>query len=647
MLFRTSYPVQTLLFNPACGEAGRLFLDWIFNMTSPASRHALAAGKPLAIALCAACSFSAHAQDTALAPVVVTAARTPQIATEVLSDNIVITAEEIARSGHTNLVDLLQRRRSMEISRNGGPGSNASLFIRGAENRQNIVLIDGMRTGSATSGGANWANIPLSQIDRIEIVYGPMSSLYGADAVGGVVQIFTKQGEGAPAATAAVGVGSRGKRTLEAGVSGSDARISYAISASHERADGFSSTRPSAFGFNPDDDGYERTGTSGRLGVEYAKGLEIGVNFLYSRLDADYDNGLAADDHTLQHLNSYSVYAKNKFAPNWNSQVQIGLSNDKSHTFPTSPSRFNTQQRYLSWQNDVSVRGADLLQLVLERREEEVDSTTSALNQERTTNAVAVAYQLKQGAHLANLSLRNDDSSQYGSRTTGSIAYGYRFTKALRANASFGTSFRAPTFNELYFPNFGFPGNRPEKGKNAETGLYYDNGKSRLSAVYYRNRITDLIVAANPCPGNPEFGFGCAFNVNKAVLTGVTLGAGTTFGNLALNASLDFQDPHDETTGRRVARRAKRHGTLAAEYGVGAVHAGAELIFSGDRFDDAGNRNRLGGYGLLNLFASYELAPNWSLFGRWDNVLDKEYALARNYNTAGSTLFVGVRYGMR
>ncbi|MGH8809391.1 MAG: TonB-dependent receptor plug domain-containing protein, partial [Noviherbaspirillum sp.] len=164
-------------------------------MTSPVSRH-VCASKPLAVAAAVLAAFSstAIAQDKSLAPVVVTATRSPQIAKEVLADNVIITSEEIAKSGRTSLVELLQRQRGIEITRNGGPGTNSSVFIRGTDNRQNIVLVDGVRVGSSTSGGASWSAIPLSQIDRVEIVYGPLSTMYGADAVGGVIQIFTKQG---------------------------------------------------------------------------------------------------------------------------------------------------------------------------------------------------------------------------------------------------------------------------------------------------------------------------------------------------------------------------------------------------------------------------------------------------------------------
>jgi vitamin B12 transporter len=245
------------------------------------------------------------------------------------------------------------------------------------------------------------------------------------------------------------------------------------------------------------------------------------------------------------------------------------------------------------------------------------------------------------------VSVRHDDNDQFGSHSTGNVAYGYRITDKLRVNASYGTSFRAPTFNELYFPSFGFAGNKPERGHNTEAGLYYEDGASELSAVVYRNRVTDLIVTAVPCPDTSvPHPFGCAYNVDEAVLTGITLGGKTIYRAFTLRASLDLQDPRDETTDRILQRRARQHGTLGVDYAAGLAKVGGEVVFSGKRFDDLANRNKLGGYGVVNLHASYDIAPKWTLFGRWDNVFDKNYELARTYNTPGSSVFVGVRYGL-
>jgi len=620
-------------------------------MISSASLGRPAAGKPLAMALAIGTLFSlptAFAQDRKLESVVVTANRTPQIATEVLNDNITITSEDIVRSGRTSLVDLLQRQRGIEIVRNGGPATNSSVYLRGTDTKQNIVLIDGVRVGSATSGGANWAGIPLSQIDRVEIVYGPLSTMYGADAVGGVIQIFTKKGDGPPAPTVSAGVGSDRTYNLEAGVSGSSNGFRYALRAAHEESDGFSSTRRGASGFNADRDGYDSNSASGQFSLELAKGHEIGVNFLHSDLESQFDSSATFDDRIKAKVSTISAFSKNQILPDWTSQVMVSQSQDKgSNITRTGTTRFDTRQQQVSWQNNISVFTTDVVQLIAEHRREEVDSSTSELNRSRTTNSIAAGYQLKRGAHLAAASIRNDNSSQFGSHATGSLSYGYRLTNALRASASIGTSFRAPSFNDLYFPGYGLPDNKPEKGRNAEAGLYYEDGKSTYSAVVYRNRLTDLLVFVPNCPRPGSTALGCAENVNEAVISGLTLGARTAVGSFNLGASLDFQNPKDETTGRQLARRAKRHGTLSLDHTAGKLTTGGDIVFSAERFDDANNRNRLGGYGIVNLYANYEVAPNWSLFARWNNVLDKDYELARNYNTAGSNVFVGLRYGIR
>jgi vitamin B12 transporter len=648
------YPVAAFLFNPACGDVGWLpFIVAI--MTSIVSRRAVSALKPLAISLAVASLFpaaSAFAVDAISAEaVVMTAGRQVQAAKDVLADNVVITADEIAKSGASSLVDLLQKQRGVEITRNGGPGSTSSVFIRGTSNAQNVVLVDGVRIGSSTTGGATWATIPLSQIERIEIVYGPLSSLYGADAIGGVIQVFTKKGSSAITQTAAIGAGSYGLRKAEAGISGAtDNRFSFALNAAHEEADGFSATTPAAgpYTYNPDKDGYKLDSVSGRLAYEWAKGQELGLNLLQSHLNAQFDAGPSHDDRTVQNLDTLALYSKNKLSDNWTLKAQYAQAKDKSFTDASyGKSQIDTEQDTFNLQNDITF-GRDVLQLLAENREEKVSTTTAALNGKRITNSLAASYVLKSGASLASASLRYDRSSVYGSNTTGSIAYGYRVNDAFRVNASYGTSFRAPTFNELYYPGYGISTNKPEKGKNAEIGAYYELGDTQLSAVYYQNKLTDLLVSTNVCPVQQDtHPYGCAYNVNRATLSGLTVGGSTRFGDLSLRASLDIQDPKDDTTGLQLARRSKQHGNVAAEYTIAKAKVGVEATFSDKRFDDAANKKVLGGYSLLNLYATYDIAPNWSVIGRWNNVLNKDYQLVRNYNTPGSNLFVGLNYGYK
>ncbi|MYM70550.1 TonB-dependent receptor [Pseudoduganella sp. FT55W] len=619
-----------------------------FRISRPAALTSLA----LAMAACYAHAESASSPaDT----VVVTATRTPQPLANVISDTITISAEQISESGAGSIVDLLQRQRGIEIARNGGAGTASSVYIRGANSNQNIVLVDGVRIGSSTTGAANWSAIPLTAIDHIEIVYGPLSSLYGADAIGGVIQIFTKKGKGAPSVTAFAGYGSDKTREADAtlsGATGGEHSFSYAISAGKEKSDGFNATRPALSSYNADRDGYDKENVSGQFSLQIAPGYEAGALFLHSKLESQYDAGASAYDvRSTASLDTAAVYGKAKLVPNVDTLVQYSESRDKGQNWSSAAaagySRIDTKQTDITVQNDIRI-GEDMLQVLYDHRKEEVSTNGSnALNRDRTTNSWAASYNARRGANLLNAAIRRDNSV-YGSKNTGSLGYGYDFTSQLRATASYGTSFRAPTYNELYYPGYGNPGNKPEQGKNAEIGIRWDDGVNALSANYYRNKLSDLLVNTTPCPfGTAGYAFGCAYNVSKATLEGVTISGATKLAGLNLAANIDLQDPKDDSSDKRLARRSKKHGNVTADYRIAALKLGAELEFSGDRFDDAANKNRLGGYGLVNLYATYAFTRDWSALVRWNNIGDKQYDLARNYGTPGSKVFAGIRYGYK
>lgn len=620
-------------------------------MTFPVSpRTALSS---LALAMTSTFAHADNAAQPAMASVLVTATRAPQAAADILSDHVVLSSEDIVRSGAGNVVDLLQRQRGIEVARNGGPGTNASVFMRGGDSKHTLLLLDGVRIGSSTSGIPNWSALPLANIDRIEIVYGPLATMYGADAIGGVVQMFTKRGAGAPRFTAAAAAGSDKARSFDAGVSGGTGGVSYGVTLARDEDEGFSATLPGGFSYNPDNDGYAKDSIGANLGIDLAPGHAAGLLFMHSKLDAQYDNGASSfDARSTQRLQNLAIYTTHQFTPSWRVRLQLARADDKSANYGNAgaagASSLDTLQSAASVQSDLAI-GSGLLQMVLERRREDVAaSSTPALARERDTTSAGLAYSLKRAAHLASLSARIDDSTQYGSNVTGGIGYGYRITSSLRVNASAGTSFRAPTFNELYYPNYGVASNRPEKGRNLEAGLAYRSGATEASAVYYRNRLTDLLVSTARCPVEAEtHPFGCAYNVNQATLSGLSAGVRTRIGAVGLQASMDLQDPQDETTGKQLVRRAKRHASLGVEYDAGPLAAGIGVQASGKRFDDSANRVALGGYGVVNLFASYRFAPHWSALVRWNNAAGKRYELARNYATAGSQVFAGVRYGVR
>ena len=595
----------------------------------------------VALALCVACCDHVFAQTT-VPPLFVTATRTEQPLTDLLSDVTLIGPEEIARAGPGGLVALLQRQPGIEIVTNGGPGSTSGVFMRGANTAQTLVLIDGLRVGSSTSGTTPFEAIPLDQIDHIEILRGPASSLYGADAVGGVIQIFTRRGGDALSANVEAGYGTHATSSVFGGVSGSgsDGAWRYALQAGYRGSDGFNAIyNPDNFSYNPDRDGYHDGNVSGSLSYRFAPEQEVSAQAFRSRLNAQFDSGPGFDDRTITTVESYSVASRNRLTSTWTSTLSAAETRDDSDSSTSfGPSQFNTRQRLYSWQNDLRP-GYGLLTLLGERREERVDSDTPFAVTSRDTNSIAGIYQLRQGAQSVQASLRHDDSSQFGGRTTGTAAYGYEFVPSLRGTASYGTAFRAPTFNDLYFPGFSNPALQPEESRNAELALRYSGDALSLGVVAYRNRVRDLIVFE--CDAN----FNCApQNVENATLEGITLELSRHIADFSVKGSVDFQKPTDDSTGFLLPRRARRHGALSAKQDAGALRFGAEVIASSARFDDAADTRRMGGYALLNLTAEYYFDPRWSLLARFDNVFDKHYELAADFNTAGATAFVAVRW---
>jgi len=597
-------------------------------------------------------------------PVIVTATRTPTRANDVLADYVLIGPEEIADAGQTSLVELLQRQRGVEITGpSGSGGSGASVFLRGTSNQQSLLLIDGVRVEAGFLGGPTWSAIPLAIIDHIEIIFGPQSSLYGSDAIGGVIQIFTKTGEGPFQATASYGYGTYGTNISEASIfgrTGKDNQIKYSLSATEEVSSGFSifgKNNPDVQYYDPNQKmGYTKSGSTGKISNEFQRGQEIGIQFFAGRLKSQYSYSTSTIGESISSLSSFAVFSKNQINNRWKSFVQLSQSYDSSQQL-NYIGLYNTKQNIATWQNDVQV-GKDLLQIVAERKNQYVDSnaynnifTLTNFSQSRNTNSIAGLYQLTRGQHLANFSIRNDNISNYGSQNTGGVSYGYFFTKRLRANINYGTGFRAPTFNDLYYPGYGNSSIQAEKSKNTEAGIHYESNNIDGRIVIYSNTISNLIQGSGSntsgCPAGTYGSSGCAINIGEAKITGLSIGGAIRSGNFAFRGSFDQQNPVDETTGSVLPKRAKQFGNTGIDYKFGKIKAGAEGTFVGRRFDSYPAGAPMGGYALFNLFGDYQFAKDWSIFGRWNNIFNKDYQLSYGYNTPGSNLFVGVRYAMK
>jgi len=602
--------------------------------------NARLAALPLALAGAFASFGSLSQTSTApqLQETVVTATRTAQPVSDIVADVSIIDRERIERSGATGLADVLRRIPGVEISRNGGPGATTSVFLRGAESRFTAVYIDGVRVDSQSTGGAAWESIPLALIDRIEVLRGPAGAVYGSDALGGVVQIFTKRGEGGFSPFAGVGMGTHSTRKLDGGFSGAQGGFDYALGLAHEKSDGFNARTVRTQ--NPDRDGYRSRSANLRLGFQATKTQRLEASYLENNLESGYDNGLGKDDQNHHRLHALGLNWQAQWSEAYSTRLSVADSRDHYETTP-SPYSTTTHLRGYTLQNELRL-GAQLLTAALERREDHLKN--APIDRSRAQNALALGYSLNQQGHTVQLNLRHDEDSEFGGKTTGSAAYAYAFTPEWRASASAGTAFRAPTLYQR-FSEYGVATLQPESSRNLELGLRWARGASSVGLVAYRNTVDDLISFASA--GACASPFGCYSNTARARYAGATLTAAHAVGGVNLAASLDVQNPRDLDTGRQLARRAKRHGMLSADTRVGQWQLGAEAQFSGKRFDDAANTRVLGGYTLLNLSASTPIAKDWSVLARVDNLADKSYEVARTYATAGRTLYVGLKWAPR
>ncbi|MES3013668.1 MAG: TonB-dependent receptor [Pseudomonadota bacterium] len=594
--------------------------------------------------------------QTQLTPIVVTGSREPQALDRVTADMVVIDAARIRASSADSVEDLLRREAGVQVSRNGGPGHTAGVFIRGAGSGNTVVLIDGVRIGSGTLGQVEFEALGLSQIERIEVLRGPGSSLYGADAVGGVVQIFTKRGEGAPRFSANGAIG--GARSWEGGVgvSGAAAGFDYAASLGREKSRGISALKPGdQFGnYNPDDDGFTRDTGQFKLGFSPAAGHRIGLNVVESRLNAQFDSAeyapptyapvTTSDPRNKLRTSVVALDYRGVLTSAWTTTAQIAHNDDDLKTGDLVIDRFRTRRDQLTWQNALRLGTDHQVMLAWEHLGEKAGSTSYLADEKRSNNAFVLGYTGEIGAQVLTADVRRDQNSVYGGETTGRLGWSMDVAKGLRVRALAGTTFRAPSFNELFYPGYGVPSVTPERGRSIEFGLNWRAGDSEASATVYQNRVRDLIAYESNnalCPADPSYLYGCARNIGRARLQGATLAGAHRFGALRIRGTIDFLDAKDLDTGNRLSRRAAHQESLAADYDLGAWRFGGALLVVGARPDGSAT---LGRYATLDLSARWRVAKQWQLEAKLLNATDRQYEPARDYQALGRQAWIGLRF---
>jgi vitamin B12 transporter len=596
----------------------------------------------LLAALAASASLPAFADEAQeLGPVLVTADRAPVPEAQTLATVTVLTREDIEKSQAPDLLTLLSRQAGIDVARTGGPGQASTVFVRGGNSTHALVLVDGVRVNPATQGAPDFAHLPLPQIERIEIVRGPRAALWGSDAIGGVIQVFTRD----PSKAFAEGhLGSYGRVGGSAAVGYAHGESNAGVTVSYDRLEGFSATNEHyPFGSYPDKDGYRNRSASLRAGTAFGA-QRLSFSALATDADVEFDEG-----DTDARTRVYALQLAGPLAAGWTHALVVGRSTEDLDT-PVYLSRLHSARNTLDWTVSKAIDGHNDIDAGLNFAREDGYSQeffAGGFDVDRRNAAAFVSWRGRFGAQSWAASLRHDDNSQFGGATTGNLAWGWQAAPAWRLRASLGTAFRAPDFNELYYPGFEvapdlfmFAGNPlldPERSQTGEAGVDWTPGaRTRVGLSLFRTRVKDLIVFTGVL-------FNAA-NIDRADIDGAELEFATGFGALSLHGNLNWLDARDRGTGDALLRRAPRKGALSADWRFSnGASAGIDLSAVAARPDAGGVR--LGGYGLVELRASVPLSPGWRVEARLENLGDRDYELVQGYNTPGRSGLLSLRWG--
>ncbi len=589
---------------------------------------------PLVFAALCAASFCAHAQgqnavdeNIVNEPAVqVTATRQAQTVDASLADVTVITRADIDASGAADLYDLLRTQAGVDVARSGGAGEQTALFLRGTNSNHVLVLVDGVRIASTGTGGVDFSLLPLDAIERIEIVRGPRAAYWGSDAIGGVVQVFTRKLTGPQAA---MQYGSYDDASLSTGIGDWNDRGGFSVLAGIRHVRGFSAQNPEGFSYDPDDDGLRNRNLAAQ--GEYRLGTQmLSANALYSDSVNEFDQGVS---HTIEQ--DLGAALAGDVSARWFQKLSIGSARDDLDT-PDFFELFRSRRQSATWLNIFSLNDHQSLTAGIERVHESgenVDTFANAdvFDQSRNNTAVFGGW----SGHLPTfdweLAARRDHNSVFGGATTGSGAIGWRIAPALRLTAGFGQGFRAPSLNEQFSPGFdglfaGNPALRPERSRSSELGAEWTPAQEfSLKLAAYHTDIDDLIDFTGPLFQ--------AENTERARIDGAELETHWQRADWRFDANATWQNARDPQTGEHLLRRASRKGDIALTRVFGTrLNAGLELYAEGPRPELGGP---LPGYALINARLNLILSPTWQLHLRAENLADRTYSLIRDYNTPG------------
>ena len=579
--------------------------------------------------------------------IIVTATRAPVEADRLAAAVTVINRQDIEELQVKSLPELLTGVVGVDVTVSGGYGKSVGVRLRGTESHQVLVLVDGVRIGAATHGIAAFQHLQPAIIERIEIVRGPRSSVWGSEALGGVVHIFTRRGSGdKPRFSLDAGGGSYDTCEVTGGVSGAYRDFDYSAAVSRFDTRGIDARRPvpGRFGVDqPDHDGYDNTAVHLGGGYDFSDNGRIEAFVMRAEGTTEYDGNFQDETDFLQQVAGGSLSLNP--VEDWNTSLRLSESRDETENYSPSgdfSSRFDTRRRQLSWQNDISLFDSHLLTFGVDYREDKVGSSTDYARSGRDNTGVFGQYSVNIRGHQFIASVRRDDDEVFGGETTGGAGWSYSWSDTLRLYASYGTAYRTPTFNELFFPFFGNSGLKAETAESWEAGLEGQREHFGWSIRAYRTDAKDLITTV--C----DQSFNCApENVNKAQVTGVE---GDFFvqwegWNAVLGA--EYLDPENETTGKRLPRRARERLSFDLKRNFGRFMLGTRVFAEGKRYDNVANTIRVGGFATVDLLAEYRLSKRLTLRAKVANLLDREYQTINTYNSFERNFFLSFHYRSR
>jgi vitamin B12 transporter len=594
--------------------------------------------------------------------IIVTESRIPTIVSESLSAISIITKEDIERYQASDLYDLMARLPGVSMLRNGARGSATSLSIRGNQGDHSLFLVDGVRIGSATLGSATLGLINTNSIERIEVVRGPKSNLYGADAIGGVVNIITRDAADMDSLQVKTSVGSNGTKetTLSAGTT--QGKSSYSAVFNAYETDGIDSTYDTSF-LHGDDDGHENDSIALRYGYEINDDAKLSLSYNSNDSSTDYDSGCSKWEEVsgvwVQEQFECYIYNETKITSlsssldldvtdRWSTNFQLGKSTDNAEELSPNVDLadfsldgiFNTTKTEATWFNAIELEADTILSLGLDYQKDEIDSSNAYDITSRDNKAAFLQYKFKSDGADVSFGARRDDNEQFGAHTTTSFMAGQNVSDNMRLNFSYGEGFKAPTFNDLYYPGSGNPNFVPEQSKNIELGFNANWGDSVANVTLFNNRLENLI--------QYNFATWSTDQTAEVEITGVELSLETELSGWIVGLSGTVLNPEDKSTGNLLRRRAERSASLDGDYSGGNYGFGFTVYSQSHTFDNAANTVRFGGYTTLALRANFDLSDNWKVKVNANNLTDKEYVTASgflgNYRSMGRELLFTVAY---